>query len=88
MGEMLRYIKKAEMLMTSVSTVLQKILFCSKQYVPSVSGGIIFVLPPSPLPQTDTLSQKHLSTFCSCSEKIIALSATVKMMNALENMEN
>lgn len=72
------------MLITSVSFVLQRISLCSEQYVPSVTAGIIFVFPP----QTDTLSQKHLSTFCSCSGKIIALSATVKMMNAPESTEN
>lgn len=72
------------MLVTSVSIVLQRIALCSKRYVPSMTGGIIFVFPP----QTDTLSQKHLSTFGSCWRKIIALSATVKMMNALENTEN
>lgn len=78
------------MLITAVSIVLQRISLCRKQYVPSITVGIIFVpLPPLPTPpQTDILSQEHLSTFCSCSGKIIALSATVKMMNALENTEN
>ena len=64
--------------------VTERYCFVAKRDVPSVTGGTILCVSS----QTDTMSQRHVSTFCSCSGKIIALSATVKMMNAPESYEN